>query len=136
MVGLAHVDLEPERGAPLVAQVHQVGMRGGAVDLRLTPAEATQVGSVQHEHLHEDTPLSWSYDARSTCSSGSARIAGSGQAVEHDEAQLRATGLLVHTHGGEQLVEGERSPGSVANRVGSPTEARTAACRAAVSSSR
>jgi hypothetical protein len=51
-VGLPHVDVEPKFLADLYAHLGQVGVARDAVDVDLPAAEASQIGTVQHVHLH------------------------------------------------------------------------------------
>src|SRR6478735_3397395 len=58
VVGLPHLHLEPELAAPALAELGQLGVGGGAVDLRLPAAEPAEVGSVEDEDLHASSFLS------------------------------------------------------------------------------
>ena len=105
VVGLPDLDLEAELLAPRLAQVGQLGVGRGAVDLRLPLAEPTEVGSVEDEDDHDVPPIA-EYAARRSSSDGPARIRGSADVVEHHEAQLVAAGLLVDLHRVVQVLEG------------------------------
>ena len=54
VVGLAHLDLQPERGAPLGALRAQRLKILPTVDVRLTHSEAAQIRSVDDYHLGHD----------------------------------------------------------------------------------
>jgi hypothetical protein len=52
-VGLPHVHLEAELDAAALAEGDELGVGRGAVDLGFTGPEPRQVGSVEHQHLHD-----------------------------------------------------------------------------------
>jgi hypothetical protein len=58
VVGLAYVGLQPQVAAGADAQVGELGVGGGAVDLRLAGAEPVEVGAVEDEDLHAAEPTS------------------------------------------------------------------------------
>ena len=80
VVGLPHLDLEPEVAAPAVAQ-RRPGRRSvvRAVDLRLPPAEPAEVRAVEHQHPHRPTSPARDHvvrRAQQSPRSGAVRIAG------------------------------------------------------------
>jgi hypothetical protein len=54
-IGLADLDLEAEFLAEAQTPLREVGVRGQSVDVGLPGAEATQVGSIEDKHLHDET---------------------------------------------------------------------------------
>ena len=56
VVGLAHLHVEPKVAAPRRAQVGELGVRGRPVDLGLAAAQPAEVGTVEHQDLHERSP--------------------------------------------------------------------------------
>jgi alpha-1,6-mannosyltransferase len=54
-VGLPDFDLEAELLTDPYTTFSEVGVRGQPVDIRLSGTEATQVGSIEDKHLHDDT---------------------------------------------------------------------------------
>src|SRR5690606_38097109 len=132
VVGLAHLDVEVERGSPGDTLLDQLVVGGVAVDLRLTATEPPEIGAVEHPHLrrHHAPPVKWSYAARSDSSDGPANTFGSARPWSTTKRNWEPRAFL-----STAMVARSSSNPAPAHDVGRPTIPKVAACRAARASS-
>src|SRR6185295_14668190 len=136
VVGLPHLDVEPEVTPPLLAQADQVFVRRAAVDLRLPPAEPPEVRPVEHQHprhrhpVHRTSLAISAYAAVSSAGSGAVRIEGRASPSSTTKRSWSPRVFL-------STFMPSCSCAQLAPRydVGSPTSSSTVRCRSAVASS-
>src|SRR5919198_1860582 len=127
-VGLPYGHVHAELLGGVLAEGHQVGVRGRAVDLRLPGTEPAEVGAVEDVRLHRATSAK---AARSRSGSGSARMPGLARSSSTTNLSVRPRAFL------STRIAGYRSSqASTRYAVGSPSWSSTWRCRAAVPASR